>query len=281
MTNSSPTKVVLIQMGSIAAGVTPGKDTDALVLTATTSDELVSAKTRLVPSTLERLEIVVSASDLSHIYKPMDLATFVPFLQPGACVSVQVLPPGQQHPAAENQDGNTAPAVATTIDLQPVHTSFLLAGLKGVSEKRESDGSRVLTASLTKVHPVTAASAPLRTNGAAVTINIDGGDDDMIDEDDLLNSDLLAPPPAMNEVATASATDDCAGRKPCDNCTCGRADAEAGGGAAAVEQKNAPSSSCGKCSLGDAFRCASCPYLGKPAFKPGEEHLVLQMTDDL
>jgi hypothetical protein len=213
-----------------------------------TPEELTASRQGISQSSLDQLNVVVAASDLGGLYNPMELANWVPFMCADGTVSIKV--------------------VGEAADLQPVHTSFLLAGLSLASERREADGSRVLTAS--RKFSATVSAAPLKKTNA-VTVSLD--DDDMIEEDDLLSDDVLAPPPAMG---ARSEGDDCSGRKACDDCSCGRADAEA-----SAKPTNAPSSSCGKCSLGDAFRCASCPYLGKPAFKPGEEHLVLQLADDL
>ena len=193
----------------------------------------------------ESLQVIVPASELAACYKPMELASYTSLLTENATVTIQVI-------------GSEA------ADLKPIHTSFLLAGLKGASERKEADGSRVLTANKTSV---TITTAPLKM-----------ANEDLIDEENLLNdsSNLLAPPPSMSAAATA-AGDDCAGREPCANCTCGRSSGESSGG----DPKEIKTSSCGKCHLGDAFRCASCPYLGKPAFKPGEEHLVLDLQDDI
>eukprot|EP00835_Amoeboradix_gromovi_P002564 NODE_148_length_17471_cov_0.413136.p7 type:complete len:190 gc:universal NODE_148_length_17471_cov_0.413136:13433-14002(+) len=57
-------------------------------------------------------------------------------------------------------------------------------------------------------------------------------------------------------------------RQPCANCNCGlKEELEK----VTVDTKEIKKSSCGSCYLGDAFRCASCPYLGMPAFKPGQK----------
>jgi hypothetical protein len=126
-----------------------------------------------------------------------------------------------------------------------------------------------------------------------------------IDPSSLLQpSDLVRPVPTCEPVTAGAPRR----KKACKGCSCGLAELEAeesksgkvvmlsgqvDGEAIVVGQdekqrlmeaaKNASkaTSSCGSCFLGDAFRCASCPYLGLPAFKPGEKVEIDFGMDDI
>ncbi|XP_068618594.1 anamorsin homolog [Battus philenor] len=95
-------------------------------------------------------------------------------------------------------------------------------------------------------------------------------DDDIIDADQLLDEDDLKKPDKQS-LRVCSTTGK---RKACADCSCGLAEELRG------ETKDTPKSSCGSCYLGDAFRCATCPYLGMPAFKPGEK-VMLDLNSDI
>ncbi|XP_019878057.2 anamorsin homolog [Aethina tumida] len=117
------------------------------------------------------------------------------------------------------------------------------------------------------------SSAKLNIKKPAATVwKLDNNDDEdveTIDPDNLLDEeDLKKPDPSSLKVCGTTGK-----RKACKDCSCGLAEEleqEAREGKV-VDTTNAPKSSCGSCYLGDAFRCASCPYLGMPAFKPGEK----------
>jgi len=116
---------------------------------------------------------------------------------------------------------------------------------------------------------LTIAKSPACAFGASSAIKsapkvwkLDTEDDleDLIDPDDLLTEeDKVAPNKTLYKCGPKSEK-----KKACKNCSCGYAEELAG--APPPEFKSA----CGSCYLGDAFRCASCPYLGQPAFKPGD-----------
>lgn len=103
---------------------------------------------------------------------------------------------------------------------------------------------------------------------------------DLIDENDLLDKDFTAP-----STSAGGCGEVVGGKKrACKDCSCGLAESEAAGRAVndsgTIEEKVVRSSACGNCSKGDAFRCAGCPFLGKPAFEPGNERVVLAMGSD-
>ena len=112
--------------------------------------------------------------------------------------------------------------------------------------------------------------------------------DEMIDEDALLTEKDKAKPTAEGEGVGCPPT-----RKPCKDCTCGRKEEEEmkenatpASSVVKMDLENDPNdetfkSACGNCALGDAFRCAGCPYLGLPAFKENDEENKVVMLDDL
>ncbi|KEZ45208.1 Fe-S cluster assembly protein dre2 [Scedosporium apiospermum] len=125
--------------------------------------------------------------------------------------------------------------------------------------------------------------------------DLDGDDDDLIDEDTLLTDQdlkrpLNIPAECLPKVGKR--------RRACKDCSCGLAErlaAEEADRQAAADAKlreqvvklgvndlaevdftvQGKVGSCGNCSLGDAFRCDGCPYIGLPPFKPGEEVRIL------
>jgi anamorsin len=105
--------------------------------------------------------------------------------------------------------------------------------------------------------------------------NLDEKDGGQIDEDTLMKDD------AKIEEATKKFGNDgdrIMPGKPCENCTCGAKEVYEGRITTEQLETGQVESACGKCYLGDAFRCASCPFLGKPAFEPGDK-VKLQNAD--
>ncbi|KAF2467019.1 Fe-S cluster assembly protein DRE2 [Lindgomyces ingoldianus] len=122
---------------------------------------------------------------------------------------------------------------------------------------------------------------------------ITGEDDELIDEDDLITEEDMARPIIQPPECRPKAGKR---RRACKDCTCGmkeKIEAEDAAKRASADKAlntmklgaddlaevdftvQGKVGSCGNCALGDAFRCDGCPYIGLPAFKPGEEVRLL------
>ncbi|KAJ5184472.1 Cytokine-induced anti-apoptosis inhibitor 1 [Penicillium cf. griseofulvum] len=153
---------------------------------------------------------------------------------------------------------------------------------------------------LKKKNKPTPTAVPSIPTGFAAPMGIDAptnhdrdDDDELINEDTLLSEeDLTRPimPPPECQPKTGRR------RRACKDCTCGLADkleAEDKERRANADKElnvlkldtgdlaeldftvQGKTGSCGSCALGDAFRCDGCPYMGLPAFKPGQEVQIL------
>ncbi|KAK9386932.1 cytokine-induced anti-apoptosis inhibitor 1, Fe-S biogenesis-domain-containing protein [Lipomyces mesembrius] len=144
-------------------------------------------------------------------------------------------------------------------------------------------------ASSTSSSAASSVSSPKRSE--TWTIGVDDGlsfddvdEDDLIDEDTLLDGDL----PDALQIPVACQPTGKRRKKACKDCTCGLKELELQEQEARRANQSqvfalslddtaeidftvpGKTGSCGNCSLGDAFRCDGCPYLGLPPFKEGE-----------
>ncbi|KAL2129813.1 hypothetical protein VTI74DRAFT_7283 [Chaetomium olivicolor] len=188
-------------------------------------------------------------------------------------------------PAENGGDGFVKPAYAEE-EVVPLR----LGGLK----KKESNGVAV------PAKEAAAAPAGVGFVDFSDDLDLDAEDDeDVIDEDTLLTEDDLRrpiqqPPECQPQPGKK--------RRACKDCTCGlaqRMEAEDKARRAKAEKDlntlklksedlneldftvPGKTGSCGSCYLGDAFRCSDCPYIGLPAFRPGEEVKILNNTVQL
>ncbi|OEH74609.1 anamorsin related protein [Cyclospora cayetanensis] len=137
--------------------------------------------------------------------------------------------------------------------------SFLYAGFISVDDQEMPPA--LLQAA--EKHPglrVGAWRRPLWAVGASAAVG-ESAVANLVDEDSLVDLSQTYQP-------LGKGRSDCASRpKACANCTCGRKEAEE----AADKEAFKKQLETGACYLGDAFRCAGCPYKGLPAFRPGEK----------
>ncbi|KAI0565042.1 Fe-S cluster assembly protein DRE2 [Gracilaria domingensis] len=181
------------------------------------------------------------------------LISFASSAAPGTQVSLQV-------PNSDTAAGvRVRLTLAGFIDIKDTSASTITASLPSYEQ-----GTSVSLSDAPKAPSSNAWATALSSNEQVA----------LVDENELLKRDGIP-----DGDGKGCAPDSSGKRKPCKDCSCGLADVY-------EEQQQstaAPKSSCGNCSLGDAFRCASCPYLGLPPFKPGEKVAIPTsfMTSDI
>ncbi|PPR02461.1 hypothetical protein CVT24_002010 [Panaeolus cyanescens] len=274
---------------SVISELEAGRQVDKQLL-----DRIVDQATFLEPLTYSSIHVTLSPSDYESL-RPK-LSSLLSQLLLG------LTPLGTLH------------LLNLTAAIQTLPSELTLAGFLILSNVAESG-------SIVAQKPAQTTSMSLKTSAPSMKLNRKKTDSEkkqklwaitstapstpLIDPEELLTAeDKKRPVPTCEPVNAAAPRR----KKACKGCTCGLAeleeeerktskvvviDGDQNGSAVEMTQeererliaaaKAAPkaTSSCGSCFLGDAFRCASCPYLGLPAFKPGEKVEIDFSMDDI
>lgn len=253
-------------------------------------DRLIDGAISLAPSSYTSIHVVLSSSEYTS-------------LSPN-------LPSLLQQTLAGLTPLGTLHLLNLTAGFLSLPQELALAGFTVIESVRDGFDARIvaqkplpIATPLPSALPLRRKTDPAKQSSKKALWALSSPSTPTIDAEALLTAaDRVRPIPTCDPVITGAPRR----KKACKNCSCGLAELEAeevksgkvvlldsdsavevGAGDVAksliAAAKAAPkaTSSCGSCFLGDAFRCASCPYLGLPAFNPGEKVEIDVGMDDI
>jgi hypothetical protein len=165
---------------------------------------------------------------------------------------------------------------------QALSVDLKIQGFVDLMAAKDADGSRFILCQRPSYDIDTQAKIETNVNISSESkwkmATDDLSDEGLVNEDDLLD-DIVLPKPKVCGPGEGGK------KRACKDCSCGLKEIEEKekeqiDKGQTPEERSFKASSCGGCSRGDAFRCAGCPFLGKPAFEPGQEKLILSLADD-
>ncbi|KAL8286256.1 hypothetical protein RQP46_004744 [Phenoliferia psychrophenolica] len=259
-------------------------------------DRIVDGATSLAEAQYSTIAVLLPATLIS----PALISYLYLALAPGGVLEIR-------GPAAEREDvaGElrlvglaAAKTAAAILSATKPKVSSVPLSLKRPASSIDSSSAPASSSAALPLRTSRAAKASLWAFTTSSSAPGSGASTPTIDESTLLtDADLERPTLVKREDCDVKRT-----RKACKNCSCGlrellldekeQDDLVAAGFAAPAAATNGAAtkvgvkkisstmtSSCGSCYLGDAFRCASCPYLGMPAFEPGQKVTMGGMDD--
>ncbi|KAG7387295.1 electron carrier [Phytophthora pseudosyringae] len=266
---------VLTRLQDAAAAVQQLKQTnpqvaDATVLSVAEGSDVAQTVANIAAAKENAFDAVVSFNEQTE-QLGAELGAVLPLLKAGGAL--------QLHVANVKEEKKNAVLMA-----------LMIGGLVDTADKAESSpffpefsGAVVFSC---KKQAFESAAIPLAKKTTTAqpfkkwTVLADDFGDEDEQEDDIIDEDtLLDDTDEVLQAAKADCDEKVGGKKrACKNCTCGLKDEE---DKPVMSEKdlNKLVSGCGNCYKGDAFRCGSCPFLGKPAFKPGMEQVLLNLDD--